>query len=453
MKEFPASSALCYILMAMEACGSIIHNRGSHSRGSSTGRALLAAVDEIAEKSCVTALRKSPLVLAGICGAGQFAYEFSAYAPNRTGAFFTMGGSMHDLDLAGKAAAVPGLLVAATDHGEDPINNMFALFACGRRYSAPWNFSAEPMGDYDKGHSSPLASIFIGKALERLYAESEDAIDPNIKSNLLLPLREAAFATGNFSNNIAGTMAAIHASSLNCAFLDQETAEAWVGHIGTNRVPDLSFVSVPLPESGTVSPSTLDMGTMSPKSGAGAGFFDVQCRPDASVDQVVIKTIQKGVNCLVKQLGTNDWRVECRLDPIYFPCGGFREDIPIRFLHRGQTIPGGISAFVVGRIVGDIRAEPSAIALGRIAPTGGEARLRLSSASGSDIEVLNIQSSLPEWAKTKILAKGHSWVDIGCRISPPPQLRGKGFSGYYFIRAKSSDLETVKELFYGIITD
>ena len=103
-----------------------------------SGRALLAAIAKISEESNMLSLQQSPIVIAGICEAGDFAYQFAAFESERVKAFLAMGGSKHNINLAGAAASIPALLIAATDSGIEPVNNMLNLFAEGRKRSAPW---------------------------------------------------------------------------------------------------------------------------------------------------------------------------------------------------------------------------------------------------------------------------------------------------------------------------
>jgi len=373
-----------------------------------SGRALIEAIDAIAAESGASSLRTCPLVLAGICEAGQFAYEFSAFAPGRTAAFLTMGGGKHDLMLAAKASAVPGLLVAATDRGEYPVTNMNELFEIGRMYSAPWFYSAEPIAEYDKGHSSSTAIEYLGSVLRRLHTIDSAARSPGIPSN------QGALSISNASQ------------------------------------PDLSFVSDPLPESGSVNPTVADMGAILLKSGYGTVKFDVQCRSGAGIDGVEVVDPPKGVNCRAINVGGNRWQIDCRLEPHYFPCGPFRTEIPIRFMCNGEAVPGGINAVADGRIVGDIHVEPKSIGLDQPIGTPDQEDVRLKSVSGSPIEILDIQSTYPAWATAEVQKRSGPSIDLRCDLSPPPELRRTGFSGYYYIRARSSDIETLKVPFYGL---
>ncbi len=122
----------------------------SASKGS--GRALQAAVDELSQKSGVSALRQAPLVMAGICEAGQFAYEFTTWQPERVRAFLTMGGGKHDVSLT----------------------------HAGRRQNAPWIFAEEPMANYDRGKCSRLTANFLSAALGKPETLSSVALLPAV---------------------------------------------------------------------------------------------------------------------------------------------------------------------------------------------------------------------------------------------------------------------------------
>ncbi len=419
-----------------------------------TGRALLASIDKIAEESKTPALQKAKIIIAGICAAGEFAYEFSAFKTNRTQSFLTMGGSKEDTNVASQAATIPGLLIAAPDRGKEAINNMFSLFAEGRKHSAPWIFCAEPITNYDNGHCSKLTASFLETQLQHLCERTEQRIPSKTAGNLTVPLKEAGFPLKKYPNDISDVMAKILSVNLNCQFQDQIVQKEWLAQDQTPDPSGLSFVSIPLSKLGTATPQIVQMGTI-PFESASTGYaatFKVSCEPGISAGEVEIIPDQRGLDCHVTHKKDSNWQVECKLDPKYLPCGSFNLEVPIRFIQNGKRISGGISCFLAGRVAGDISVSPIAINVGNVTVSNKDIRIHMKSISGSPIEVHGIQSSFPKWAKAEVVEEKGIAVEIQCKFSPPSDLSRDTFSGFFWIHAKSKYEQTIKLLFYGTIT-
>jgi hypothetical protein len=377
--------------------------------GKGSGRALLDAVDELARQSSTPALSQALLTMAGICEAGQFAYEFAAWQPKRVRAFFTMGGGKHEVSLAQAAARVPGLLIAAPDRGQAATDNVSALFAAGRRHNALWIFAEEPVANYDRGECSRLAADFLSTALEALGSSS---------------------------------------SAATVSVLVSKEPSA----------PDerrLSFVSKPLPKLGTILPQTLAMGVVD-QEGMQKDCdveFEVEAEKNIPAENIRILTNPEELTQKITPLGKGKWHVSCSLNPKKIPCGPFRIDVPVRFVDRdNQPIYGGISGMLTGRMTGDILINPIALNIGLIkGNTTKETRLVLKSRSDSKISIGEISSSFPEWVKCETIADHGTTIELVCRFTPPPNLRNKSFSSYLWIRVKSKYEQRIKVLFYGAV--
>jgi hypothetical protein len=405
-----------------------------------SGRALLAAVDELAKKSQAPELSNAPLIVAGICEAGQFAHEFAAFAPERVKAFLSMGGGKHDVTLAQAAAHVPGLLIAAPDRGRFALENMFALFAEGRKHRAPWIFAAEPIKGYDAGESTPLTVSFLEFFLKQM--QSTLVIAAQVK----LPLNKVVFTVSE------NAVALMNASDTDCVFPDRSIADKWSRQKQKPDKRTLSFVSKALPLLGHITPLTVTMGTIDLEKEPEncQAVFEVQSEDGIQASDIKILSNPKEFTSKVTQIETGKWQVECQINPQSFPCGAFKIDAPVRFVGN-QPMHGGITCTLTGHIIGDIVATPTAINAGLVPRTGKEIRLRIKSRTNHAIEIKEVQSSLPEWVKAKVIANTGASVELACEFSPPPELKSASFSGFLNIKAFSNDGYTVKILFYGTI--
>ena len=139
-----------------------------------SGAALLRAIDQFSGEAGLPAMKSVPIVLAGVCEAGQFAHEFAAFAPVRTAAFVTIGGGKHNLEIANEAAGIPGLFVVCRDRGAYAVENMLTVFADGRQADAPWGITFESINAYDAGRSSSLVQAFLRSALASASSDRTD---------------------------------------------------------------------------------------------------------------------------------------------------------------------------------------------------------------------------------------------------------------------------------------
>lgn len=371
--------------------------------GHGSGRALLAAIEEMAKMSDSAGMKSAPLVVAGICEAGQFAYEFASFCPKRTSAFFTMGGAKHVLELAEGASRTRALLIAATDRGDEALSNMRGLFERGKVFAAPWSLEREPIAVYDAGHCSNVGGRFLARELE---------------------------------------------------FLGGQDGIAAGGGDGKDITSDstLSFVSTPLASLGTVSVSSLNLGSVrisSDSSVASSCDFDVIATPECGVDEVQVSPLP-GVNCKIRRTALNVWRVTCELHSGEFPSGPFHVDLAIRFYKTGGLLLGGLSERITGRFIGDIRVEPAAAVVAQGGEKGSKCTLSLKSTTNQPFEILDVETGSPGWIRSKVIEQKESSAKIECAFNPPAGIAGQAFSGYLTIRVNSREEKLIKVLYYGV---
>lgn len=415
-------------------------NRGS-------GRALLKALDELADQSGLSALRKSPILIAGVCAAGQFAYEFAGFAPDRIAAFVTIGGGKHDIGLAAKAATTPGLLIAAPDRGDWAVENMLSLFSEGRKSSAPWALSLERIKEYDAGKSSNLTARFLASVMT--YIRKARKVDWGTGDTVILPL-------DRLSETRAGTLIKRLADGgLTCCFPNQATAQTWLANnTEYSMVP--SFLGVALPVRGTTQPR-IELGRidLAPDgSGTATVKVDISCLPGMA-DAVAVPAVERlRTESQISSIGQSKWRARCRLNLTGLPSGAFTTDLPVRFLKDGKLMLGGLTTLLSGTIVGDVQVTPRAITFGSIRI--GEYRsvkIKLASQSNTPIKISKIESDLPDWIAAKVKTDGHSTVEIQCDAQPPLQSSKKQFGGYLTIKLKSTYEQKVRLFCFGSILE
>lgn len=417
---------------------------------SGTGRALLQAIDDSATERGLPNLREAPLVVAGICEAGQFAYEFAAFAPRRVRAFLTMGGARHRLDLARQAAGASGLLIAPTDRNEAvTVANLCALFSKGQKAGAPWIFSAEPIGRYDEGGCSELSAAFLETSLAHLDEQAAGGgTEAGSTGVVVESIRQRGPPMKDYPANTASQLQKMFSSDAVCRFVDGRVAKTWQA-AESNDQRKLSFVSVPLHGIAVVQPRVVELGTSVFDGGLMPDVeakFTVQVEPEAHVDDVkVVSGAGNGqFNCHREEEGK--WKVECRFQTTGCPCGGYSFEVPIRCFHEGRTIAGGLCARVIGQIRGDIRAEPTLINFDESDSQGGERLVRFRSASGARVELLGIGADTPKWIRAEVKDSDQCQVRMQSATNPPSDEPDPSTSGYLVFRVRGKDEETIKVL-------
>jgi poly(3-hydroxybutyrate) depolymerase len=187
------------------------------SRGS--GQALLDAIDSLATRAKHPELKTAPLFLWGMSAGGQFNYEFTAWKPERVGAFVTNKGGIYYSALVPRAARdVPGLLFIGGKDLESRIATITGLFAVNRRAGALWALTEEPSAGHAVARSGELGAMFFEDVMSlRLGAEG-----------MLKPLAEKDGWYGDIHMKTVTSVGAQKAPVAPTAWLPTERlAKAW----------------------------------------------------------------------------------------------------------------------------------------------------------------------------------------------------------------------------------
>jgi len=145
---------------------SFIEDYVNVSRGS--GQALLDVVNTFASKSNHPEIANAPLFLWGMSAGGQFNYEFTAWKPERVGAFIANKGGIYYSALVSKAAReVPGLLFVGEKDLQSRVETITGLFAVNRRGGAVWALVVEPGAAHVVGQSRDLGALFFEDMLAK----------------------------------------------------------------------------------------------------------------------------------------------------------------------------------------------------------------------------------------------------------------------------------------------
>ena len=143
---------------------SFIEDYVNVSRGS--GQALLDVLAKFASRASHPEVASAPLFLWGMSAGGQFNYEFTAWKPERVGAFIVNKGGIYFSALVSKAARhVPGLLFVGDKDLQSRIDTITGLFAVNRRGGARWALVVEPGAAHVVGKSKELGALFFEEML------------------------------------------------------------------------------------------------------------------------------------------------------------------------------------------------------------------------------------------------------------------------------------------------
>ena len=145
---------------------SFIEDYVNVSQGS--GQALLDVIAKFATRSNHSELGSAPLFLWGMSAGGQFNYEFTAWKPERVGAFIVnKGGIYYSALLSKRAREVPGLLFVGEKDLASRVDTITGLFAVNRRGGAVWALVVEPGAAHVVGKSKEFGALFFEEMLEK----------------------------------------------------------------------------------------------------------------------------------------------------------------------------------------------------------------------------------------------------------------------------------------------
>ncbi len=394
-----------------------------------SGAALLRAIDQFSAEAGLPAMKSVPIVLAGVCEAGQFAHEFAAFASVRTAAFVTIGGGKHNLEIADEAVGIPGLFVVCRDRGVYAVENMLTVFADGRQVDAPWGISFESLKVYDAGRSSSVVLAFLRSALA--FAAS-DQTDLQMK-----------LADGD-----------LHPVDHDSEFPVSEEIRSWLpGNVAESDFreseTDFSFVSKEVPRIASITPGNITADNLKFGEMAQIEFAVASERED--VTEVLLASGNLLRNVQIDQTESGRWEIRGDLDISELPAGTFREEIPVRFAGRSGRIFGGETAVVIGSVHGDVVPAPNSLNLGRVASGHpAVAEIVLESRSGRPIELLGIHSDSAQVSAKPTNADDLRSTRVKIEITPSATGDNGAFSGTFYLTVKSNETRTLKILFYGI---
>jgi len=149
---------------------------GAYARASLwSGKALLHAIDVVAEQAGHPELGRAPLLLWGFSAGGQFDFNFAAWQPQRVAAFLVNKGAYYDPANSSGIDRVPGLFAVGGNDTALRHDNITRLFAEGRRHNAPWSLAVEPGRGHEVGGTEELGRAFFAAILARRAGTAPDA--------------------------------------------------------------------------------------------------------------------------------------------------------------------------------------------------------------------------------------------------------------------------------------
>ena len=363
-----------------------------------SGDALVSAINKIAQISKRTQILNAPLLVAGVCAAGQFSYEFAAFKSDRTIGFITIGGAKHRMEMASSAARTQGLLVVTPDRGEEATSNLETLAILGRMYDAPWIEAEEKISDYDSGSVSPEVITFIEMILGNQLPEKRLAWPQSHIPRQLSPSLPMFRETPSFLGK------PLKISATAEAFQVPNETSRFVIRVRANHPADFDSVAVP-----------------------------------------------KGVpgRSSISRTAENEWEIFLTVNNEDVPFGTFRFEVPIRFAHAGIPLLGGLQVPVKGTLQDDIYPHPSSVRITWTA-TERESRLTLLSRAKLDIVQVEIEQVVPDWISARLVDGCSSQILIFPQTGTPSL--PNTVSGYLILRANSNKKQRIKVPFYGTIS-
>lgn len=363
-----------------------------------SGSALLAAIDAAARDSGHLELKGLPIVMAGVCAAGQFAYHFAAVYPERTSAFVTIGGGKHDLTRVGGAASVPALLNTAPDRGAIGVDNLVALSKAGGALGAPWRLTVDSIDSYDKGSCSRGVLNYLETALENIHLDRTALVKQLADQPLAMGVRD-----------------------------------------------DFSLCGVKLPSYGSLLPTTLDLGRINV---SGSRSIPVSFRvllDHNGAEEAFVPEAAEVVDRKVNPLDPGTLAVACALDLSALPLGAFHYRIPVCYRRQGKVMLGGSMLDVTGTLEGEILATPRTLYL--TIPPGGVMEPKTIRVASKDQQPVEILGCTADNDNLEIVsspcADGSAEVSVKLR---PPAAR-TAFAGSILLEVRTAKIRRDLKIF------
>ncbi len=387
--------------------------------GNGSGDALLGAISHFADISGRESLRNARVVLAGVCAAGQFSYEFAAFQPDRTAGFVTIGGAKHRLSIARYALHVPALLVPTPDRGPEAAANLESLLLLGDILKSQWRGAMGQISDYDAGYTQPVVSTFIKRTLRSISRELTAFESPSTGRVALSVKRRLVPELGD-----------------NTRFGHSESS------------PFLSFLGSPLPVCATVNNLKLEATQISSGNRMHADF-SIRSGSVKAIDGIFLPDPLLSEST-IRRLGNDEWHIDLVIDLDPIPSGTFSMEVPVRFSRERQSVLGGLQIPIQGTVTRDIYSLPKALRVDWT-PDKCDAFVKLLSHSSRPIGVTWIECVQPAWMEATILRDSQGFQII--RISPKwgTSYLPETVAGYVLIRGTTNKEEKIKIPFYGTI--
>lgn len=363
-----------------------------------SGRALLKAINQIAKETQHPEMASAKISVAGVCAAGQFAYEFAALAPERTASFVTIGGSLHNTKVAYSASQIPGLLIMTPDRGKKAASNLKKIAALGKILNSRWQAIEGSIQIYDSGLSQAEVKYFLTESWGRRSYNKE--LSDFYPVQFLLTM-------------------------------------------------DMPFLGKSLPVF-----AELQISTVQTKANAKRNLQEVALKlkknPLFSYDQVSVESP------LVKEQSTfqsenNEWEIKLILDVTSIPSGVYFFELPLRFQKNKHHLLGGLQIPITGVVERDIYVTPRT---GRLIEADGSHTwtVRLTSKTDSTISNIKLEKIYPAELDIETIYDKEGATIVIKSYSPATtsQGQGKNIAGYAILRATSDEEQLIKISFYGI---
>lgn len=366
------------------------------SKGSGSG--LLKAVSKIAQKSRRPDLETAPLLVVGVCAAGQFSYEFTAFRPDRTMGFVTIGGAKHRVEIAASAAKIPSLLIITPDRGIDATANLEALSTLGQLYRAPWHRGSGLISVYDSGGVDQMVTSFVRELLAK------------------------------------------QASNRNLCWNRQVfPAEHGLELLAQRTTP--SFLGKPLPIVASANSTQTPNGTQRIS-------IRVRSNQKSAFDNLYVP---EHIPCLTttSRIAKDEWQIDLKVDSDHLPNGTFQFEVPVRFSKSGKSLLGGLQVPVSGTISGDIYSRPSTVRI-NWTDANRASTFELLSRNKLAVSGVEVERVVPDFVTARLVEAEGVRVIIAPR-EDATQLP-KTFAGHLILRATSDTHQRIKVPFYGSIT-
>jgi hypothetical protein len=190
-----------------------------------SGKALILAVEAIAQKNSISSVAALPFLIRGYSAGGMFGYFFSAFKPSRVVAFSNIRG-WYIMETPDENKTVPALfLMAEQDVMTDvPPDNVLQLVIKKRYAGGLWAFAQEP-------GASHYSSLLKSDSLTRQFFSAALSKRTTNGITTLLSIPQESGWLGNNASNEAVPYDNYTANKKAASWLiDENVAKAWIAY-------------------------------------------------------------------------------------------------------------------------------------------------------------------------------------------------------------------------------